>query len=402
MTAVDDPNETPPMESLLTDFVVGNYELERLEDLLDNVNFFEASGATRSELRHSDFLAYLLSPHGNHGLGEVFLKRFLQASLLNVFNNEDSISALEIDVWDLSDSYVLREHENIDLLIVNESHGFVVVVENKIGTSEHSDQLARYKARAKHLFSGYRTLFLYLTIDGEAPSDTDYLAITYDSVAWIVQNILKHRSHAINSEISLLLQHYVDLIRRHFMDQSELSVLARQIYDRHRSALDFIFEHRPDLQGGVRKTLEKLIDENDQIVRDHCTKAYVRFAPVAWDPWNIEFGGDGQFSSNRLIWFEFQNSPERLQLVIILGLGNFDERQSVYDFARRSESVFPKCSKTNYPQYTQLWKLPILTKAKLSNAYDIEDLWGDIHQKWRHFLEKDFNPLTEAIQNEFC
>src|SRR3712207_3798178 len=54
----------------LEDFVVGNEDLERLEALLDRFNIFEAIGVVRQELRHSDFLAYLFDPRGNHGRSE--------------------------------------------------------------------------------------------------------------------------------------------------------------------------------------------------------------------------------------------------------------------------------------------------------------------------------------------
>jgi hypothetical protein len=45
--------------ALLENFVVGNRDLERLERLLNEFSIFEALGAVRQELRHSDFLAFL-------------------------------------------------------------------------------------------------------------------------------------------------------------------------------------------------------------------------------------------------------------------------------------------------------------------------------------------------------
>lgn len=64
-------------------FVVDNPELERLEALLAQFNIFEAIGAVRQELRHSDFLAFLLNPQENHGLGDAFIKRLLQKILVH-------------------------------------------------------------------------------------------------------------------------------------------------------------------------------------------------------------------------------------------------------------------------------------------------------------------------------
>lgn len=50
-------------------FVTDNPDLEHLEALLAQFNIFEAIGTVRHEVRHSDFLAYLLNPQENHGLG---------------------------------------------------------------------------------------------------------------------------------------------------------------------------------------------------------------------------------------------------------------------------------------------------------------------------------------------
>src|SRR5215212_790172 len=53
-------------------------ELEHIEELLDRFNVFEAIGFTNQELMHSRFLAFLLDPGQNHGLGDLFLEGFLR------------------------------------------------------------------------------------------------------------------------------------------------------------------------------------------------------------------------------------------------------------------------------------------------------------------------------------
>ncbi|HEU5368889.1 MAG TPA: PD-(D/E)XK nuclease family protein [Ktedonobacterales bacterium] len=69
-------NETLARKALEA-LVVDNPDLERLEALLERFNIFEAIGAVRQEVRHSDFLAFLLTPQQNHGLGDAFLKRLI-------------------------------------------------------------------------------------------------------------------------------------------------------------------------------------------------------------------------------------------------------------------------------------------------------------------------------------
>ncbi len=52
-------------------------ELERIEALLNRFNVFETIGFVNQDLMHSNFLASLLDPRQNHGLGDAFLEEDL-------------------------------------------------------------------------------------------------------------------------------------------------------------------------------------------------------------------------------------------------------------------------------------------------------------------------------------
>ena len=71
-------NDVDLDKKALEALVVENKELERLDTLLDQFNIFEAVGAVHVEVRHSDFLSFLLDPSQNHGLGDIFVKCLLQ------------------------------------------------------------------------------------------------------------------------------------------------------------------------------------------------------------------------------------------------------------------------------------------------------------------------------------
>ncbi|MEH1869842.1 MAG: PD-(D/E)XK nuclease family protein [Nostoc sp.] len=76
---------TPATErALLESLIVENEDLEKLESKLAQFNIFEAIGVVRQELRHSNFLAFLLNPSENHRLDDIFLKRFLKRVLLEL------------------------------------------------------------------------------------------------------------------------------------------------------------------------------------------------------------------------------------------------------------------------------------------------------------------------------
>lgn len=140
----------------LTAFVVENRDLERLKALLERFNIFEAIGVVRQELRHSDFLAFLLNPQENHRLGDIFVKRLLQRLLVDTEDVSVPVTPIDLDLWSLEQMEVRREWQRIDILLLDEPNRLAVIIENKIGTGEHSDQLRRYHRTVTEHYPGWR------------------------------------------------------------------------------------------------------------------------------------------------------------------------------------------------------------------------------------------------------
>lgn len=105
----------------LESLVVSNPEFERLEGQLAEFNIFESLGAVRHELRHSDFLAFLLDPNQNHGLGDEFARQMLQRVLMSSKDHRLSVTSIDLDIWDLTSLVVQREWQNIDILLLDEA-----------------------------------------------------------------------------------------------------------------------------------------------------------------------------------------------------------------------------------------------------------------------------------------
>src|SRR4051812_3228254 len=187
--------------------VVDNEDLEQLEALLDQFNIFEAIGAVRQELRHSAMLAFLLDPRQNHGLGDIFFKRLLQRVLISAAEGRTAapITAIDLDIGDFTEMMVLREWHNIDVLVLAESHHVAIIIENKIDTNEHSDQLRRYYHAVKQHYPGWRIVGLYLTPGGLEPSDPRYYATDYVMIAALVESLAATRASTLGADIHVLM-----------------------------------------------------------------------------------------------------------------------------------------------------------------------------------------------------
>jgi Trp operon repressor len=142
-------------ERALTRLVMDCPELTALEALLSRFNIFRVLRAARHEIRHSNMLAWLLTPDESHGLGDRFLRRWLMRVVHNADEDTrrdlDLPSPIEIDALDLESVEVAREHDNIDLLIivrVMNGDSWTICIENKVESALHSNQLRPPEARS--------------------------------------------------------------------------------------------------------------------------------------------------------------------------------------------------------------------------------------------------------------
>jgi len=204
----------------LEKLIIDNQDLNELESRLSEFNIFEAVGMVRQEVKHSNFLASLLNPVENHRSGELFLKRLLIRILQNL--EDPPFSAIEIDIADLKDVEIRREWSNIDLLIHSPTSNLLCVIENKLDSAEHSNQLARYKRIINLEFPACRKLFLYLTKKGTPTSQGRWFPLGYGDIADVVDTICNNYQSTMSDEICALMKYYVNLIRRHTLSDSDI------------------------------------------------------------------------------------------------------------------------------------------------------------------------------------
>lgn len=237
----DDLSHIPDLRSL-----VREPDLHILDITLSSPNIFEILGVSSYEIRHSNFLAWLLTPGESHQLGDVFLKWFLK----DLFSDGvvPWINEFEVDGINTKNIVVYREFNYIDILI--EHDDFVIIIENKFGSKEHSDQLKKYKNLIDDKFNNKNKAYVFLTPTGEVPEsqeDSDcYISISYEIIIQNLERILHIDKDSISPKIINILEDYISSIRRKVMRDDQAVQIAHEIYKNHRRALEFIFEHKPD------------------------------------------------------------------------------------------------------------------------------------------------------------
>jgi hypothetical protein len=265
-------------------FIVENNDLLELEARIGRFNIFDALGIAHAEIRHSNFLAFILDPAESHGQSQLFLTALLMDLLKEAPVSKRPFSPIELDGMDLRGVIVRREWKNIDLLISCKEPPFVVAIENKIESSEHSDQLARYHQIIEHEYSGIPALYVFLTPDGTPPSKDEWVAYSYRALHQVLARVQKTNRNAIGDDVLAFLDHYLNLIGTRFMPDKEIDDLCAKIYKNHRQALDLIYERLGSPATGALGEIESTLKDDDRWHVFYRESGYIDFVPKIWLP----------------------------------------------------------------------------------------------------------------------
>jgi hypothetical protein len=378
--------------------VVDNADLERLEQLLAPFNIFEAIGAVTQEIRHSDFLAFLLNPRQNHGLGDVFTTRFLQKAL-QIPSAPVGVSPIDIHIWDLDDMEVRREWQGIDILLLDHAHRFAVIIENKIYAREQKAQLCRYWTTVADHYPGWKILGVLLTLEAKPPTDDRYVAVGYDTVLGLVKSLAETTAAHLGPDVRALMLHYTEMLRRQFLEDPEIVTLARSIYHKHQRALDKIFEHRMDRQLQIRDIVVELISATPGLTHDVSSKSYIHFLPQRWDESGALRSGSGWTSSGRLLMFEVANEPGRLSVKLIIGPGPEDTRERLFNMALANQQLFKPAQGMLGKMWNTVLQRTLLSGQALREQ-EIETLAAQVRKSWDEFVRATLPAVQECIDKE--
>jgi hypothetical protein len=144
----------------------------------DSFNIFSLLGVDHYEQTHSRILAELLNPEGSHGMGDRFLKAFVDQfnDFINspkqgckTFQTKGAIVRTEVSIGTKTDISGGR----LDILIQEYPGTRKIIIENKIFAADQVNQIARYHEKHED------AKIFYLNPKGDAPSEAS-LGIFYE------------------------------------------------------------------------------------------------------------------------------------------------------------------------------------------------------------------------------
>lgn len=239
-------------ENALQNFLVDSECLDELLPWSGKFNLFDVLKISRTEIRHSNMLSWLLNPNENHGLGDSFIKGIIQRLVEK--DSDGRYDVFRTLLMDLYSFNVYREWKNIDILLISDKEKILIAIENKVGTHEHSNQLNRYLDILEKDYSGYIKIGVFLTPDGEDPSDVEnWNVLTYNDIVEVLES--KYNQMELQPDVSLMIKNYIDVVRRDIVQDQKLIDICNKIYNKHRRALDLIYEHWLVMLGAAKQPL---------------------------------------------------------------------------------------------------------------------------------------------------
>lgn len=378
----------------LTTFMEDIDILNKLKDETD-FNVFETLALVNNEIRHSNVLSWLLNPYETHELGDYFTKQFIRSVYKKnkrLFTHKN-LKTEDVFLWDFDDVEVLREHKDIDILILDKKHHLAVVIENKVRAKEHSNQLKKYEKTVNEMPDIKYRMFVYLTVDGADSSDPSVWAnFSYDDILELLDSV---RDIKASEKIKNFVEDYKAILRRYLLTDSKIQKICNEIYSKHKKALDLIYEYRPDIISEIHEAIDNMMSNFDEYVKTHSIKTVFRFTDERLRRINTHYKdvSNGWLKDNSIIVHELRISDKHLKIATLVGPSDDDSRNEIIDYYYNQPNTPSKRNTSKYETLKSTLITKIDSEENINNI--IKKIEGDFERK----INSHVNTVKEAFQD---
>lgn len=345
-----------------------NKLLENQKNIEDNSpSFLEVIGRYYDENIISRYLLYIFT----HNID--LLNQILRSCYQDSFTNIDSISFS-------TNEYVISESRRIDILIEGidiDASKVLIVIENKINSSEHSNQCREYFNDCNIIYKEYKQYYLFLYPDYnlfiKELSDSHFKKITYSKLLELIDS-LENKTIYENDFIKLISNQ----LRSRPMDELKT----------------FLVNHYYQIQGNMNsidKDIDNIFNEfKDQFIKlnkgflaeyadSHRTLRFYKEDPKWWNGWKV--------SNEERIYFYIELKCE----------GNLDF------YLQRTLKVYSKNPNTRINRYildiissgTKLVSKRYMDTFKIFERIKIDSSYQVLSNNWKQDL---FSQVEEGLE----
>ena len=315
-------------------------------DFIGELRLESGESLWASEEFHSNLLAWLLRPNQSHGLGDCFLKPFLtRAGAPQASQAIDWSAAEVIREWE----HVVHGRQGyLDILILNEPAQVLCAIENKTFSTEHHEQLTRYRHALEIAYPAFARHHVFLTPQGTEPYRDEekiyWRPVKYSTICDLLQQIVDSNDHSMNCDVRAFLRQYGTTLRRNLVPDTSVSQLARRTYLEHREAVELLLANRPDWAVEAKSILKEAIEQQREWILDSEISSAVRFRAIDWDQFGVTRTGSGwEVESDALFLFEFRVYEGQPRLRIWMSPASSENeqfRRSLFEAIKQRPTLF--------------------------------------------------------------
>ncbi len=383
------------------------YDLEQPKE----INIFDAIGMAKQEVKHSAFLAWLFDNKSSHNKAGLFLSDFLKALYLYTQNDSNAIPS---NAQILSDNFTLDEAEDfanasdlrvetekvidtpesrIDVFIYSKERNTAVVIENKVFTSTHDDQLNRYEAEVEKFNTdkALKKIFVYLTPLGQIPTDINgnyqhgWCIIDYGTV---IENLKQRVGTIKNSKLKYLIEDYIAMVDNKILHNNPtIRALCKKIRREHSEALDILLNYIDNVDMVYKYIATEWLPRN---VPDSCNviangRKLVFYTKVVQNYYNkcgLKMNTDDGL-------FRFQISVGSKDGPVTIGMWLSKTADDEWNIADTHIRDVLQPNKRMGEKYCTLYSCTILSEEEREKVFDNDqELYGLIDERLGAFLNK--------------
>jgi hypothetical protein len=264
--------------------------IQKLINLYYTKSITEILGVSRRELSHSRFLAWLLNDQESHGLGDFFLKQFLEVvarqcltknlSVDSELLNQILVGTLSIQDVKTESEKDLGEAGRLDIYVeckirMKEEKTLALIIENKVLSKEGKDQTKRYFTYFGPSSPNKIHLFVYLNAISNQDIDelqapececNEFIQINYQSlVDFLLEPALEK---SITNKTRFILEDYLQSLTQpsfNYESENYNRGLIMALRQEEKLLLDEFWRKYKDLIGAA---VNALINNGDMEAED--------------------------------------------------------------------------------------------------------------------------------------
>ncbi|MBS4201308.1 PD-(D/E)XK nuclease family protein [Bacillus sp. FJAT-49732] len=415
---------------------------QQLNQQVNSFNTLKILKLENHEIRHSNILAWLLNPKENHSLQDYYLRKMIEHLILidENINNPQYDKVSEILNHSLMDSHVYREVKTdknrfVDLVIVNQNLKSIFIIENKFYSTESENQLDDYLNFIQHTFEDFTIIPIYLTLDGEEPSNKQYFMLSYERIESILQTILLLYKDQLSDKIYKFIEDYNQILKEKFYPNQDQILQAIHIYRNNKPAIDALFEETSMFKKQLKyesgyqfefmmkyKNTINYIFKHGQNILSYSFEQFIHqqfdeevlynahptspnLFPPEWNPiGDIHLREPNYWLGKGLIvWFERANDS-RLRLIAEIGPMEYAGRIWLLEQLEKVGFSFKENSKLEKARYTRFFSQKIDVN-KWNDMVELRQAMADLYNSSEFVLLRkqvaailnNENPLKEEI-----